>query len=214
MVSVNFSDMLKAAGDAPGFTVIPASDYDVVVDTAAHKTTSSGKESIAVQFKVENGPHAGASLFWQAVLSPDNANALAFWFRHMAALGLTENYFQSNPPLERVAADLIGRRCRVAVGIRKWDNQDRNEVKSVMPADGNAPPPPPSAGTPGIPSVTPSPAVAPRTTSPAPAVPGVPAVPSTTPAPSAYEQATGTAPTITPTAVTPPPPPADDDLPF
>jgi hypothetical protein len=209
MVSVNFGDMLKAAGDAPGFTVIPAGDYDVVVDTAANKTTSSGKESIAAQFKVENGPHAGASLFWQAVLSPENPNALAFWFRHMAALGLTEEYFQSNPPLERVAADLIGRRCRVAVGIRQWEKQDRNEVKSVMPSDGNGPPPPPAAtATPGLPSVTPSA----KATSSAPAVPAVPSVPAV-PATSAYEQATGTAPSVTPTSVTPPPP-ADDDLPF
>lgn len=212
MTFVNFSDMLKAAGEAPGFTVIPAGDYDVVVDTASHKTTSSGKESIAVQFKVENGPHASASLFWQAVLSPENPNALAFWFRHMAALGLTEAYFQANPPLPRVAADLIGRRCRVAVGIRQWEKQDRNEVKSVMPSDGNGPPPPPAAGTPGVPSVTPS--ASPRASSPAPAIPGVPAVPPAMPAPSASEQATGTAPSVTPTAVTPPPPPADDDLPF
>jgi hypothetical protein len=193
--SVNFSDLMRAAGDAPGFTVVPAGDYDVVVDSASSKPTSSGKESIAVQFKVENGPHAGSSLFNQFVLSPENANALAFWFRHMAALGLTEQYFQSNPPLERVAADLIGRRCRVKASTRKWDNQDRNQIDAVLPAVGNAPQAKFSPGSGGpVPNVAP-----PAPGSQTPSIPGVPAVNAATP---------------TSPAVTPPPPPADDDLPF
>ncbi len=83
ITGVNFGDLLKAAGDA-GFSVIPAGAYDVVVDSASHKQVSGGaKEAIAVQFKVESGPYAGQSVFNNFVLSPDNANALAFFFRHM-----------------------------------------------------------------------------------------------------------------------------------
>jgi Protein of unknown function (DUF669) len=217
MTSVNFNDLIKAAGDAGGGEPLPNGTYSAVVDSASSKPTSTGKESIAVQFKIEDGPYAGRPIWNNFVLSPDQPNALAFFFRHMANLGLSSQYFEANPALERVAADLIGRRCRITLSTREWQGQSRNQVDTVLtPLNGSGPsiPPPPAAGTPGIPTVSPSPVTALRTASPALAVPGVPAVPSTTPAPSAYEQATGTAPAITPTAVTPPPPPADDDLPF
>lgn len=182
--------MLKAAGEA-GFSVLPAGTYDVVVDTASSKKTSSDKDSIALQFKVENGPNAGQNAFTQMVISPENANALAFWFRHMAAMGLTENYFQSNPALERVAADLIGRRCRIKVSIRQWQEQDRNQVDSILPPIGNA-------QAPAMPGTSPAPPV-PSSAVPGPPVPHVP----TPPAP-----VVPSAPTVIP------PPPGDDDLPF
>jgi hypothetical protein len=173
ITSINFNDLIKAAGDA-GFDALPAGTYDVVVDTAAHKTASSGKEMITAQFKVENGPYASKSVFSQFVLSPDNANALSFWFRHMNAMGLGESYFQANPPLERVAADLTGRRCRVTLSIRQWQGQDRNQVDVVLPplSNGQAPAVPSPAG-----NTVPAPAVS-AVAVPGPPVPNVPATPA------------------------------------
>jgi hypothetical protein len=200
MTNINFSDMLKAAGDA-GFSVLPAGTYDAVVDTASNKQVSGGeKEAIAVQFKVENGPNAGQSCFNNFVISPDNANALAFFFRHMAALGLNEQYFQSNPPLQRVAADLIGRRCRIKVSIRQWQEQDRNQVDGILPPIGDAQAPAMPGTSPALPvpsSAVPGPPIPNQLTHGIP-VPPAPVVPDT-PLP---------APTIIP------PPPGDDDLPF
>lgn len=195
MTSVNFSDMLKAASEAPGFSALPPGEYDCVVDSANVKQVSDGaKSAIAAQFKVENGPYQGQSCFNQFTLSPENPNALAFFFRHMGAMGLDKDYFAANPQLERVASDLVGRRCRVRVSIRQWQGQDRNQVDAVLPPSGSVrvpPVPSPAAPTSPVPSV-PSNAVP---------VPPVPPVPTAPPAPK-------------PPASHVVPPPVDDDLPF
>jgi len=210
MTTVSWNDLKKAAGEA-GFDPVPAGEYDVVVDSATVKPTSDGRKSqIATQFKIENGPHAGKKIFNNFVLSPDNPNALAFFFRHMSALGLNDAYFTANPSLERVAADLTGRRCRVTVSIREWNDTQRNQVDTIKPpASGPAQVAPSPAATAGLPGV-------PATGSPVPVTPSAPAVPIAPQVP-----AVPTVPAVTPPApvtVTAPPAPAglgtDDDLPF
>jgi Protein of unknown function (DUF669) len=192
VTTLNWQDLQKAAGEA-GFDPVPPAEYDVAVEAATVKSTSNGdKQMIATTFVIEGGAFDKKKIFNQFVISPDNPNALAFFFRHMSALGLGETYFASNPPLERVAGDLVGKRCRVKVSTRTWNDTQRNQVDSVLPPLGpqNAAsagsfqaPPVPSPGAP----VSPMPPV------PSPAVPAPPV-----PTPS----------------TTPPPPPDDSDLPF
>jgi hypothetical protein len=188
---INWQDLQKAAGDA-AFTPLPNDVYDVFVDEAEATKTSTDKDMIKVKFKVTNGPHEGRGIFNQFVISPDSANALAFFFRHMAALGLDEAFFAANPPLQQVAAALVGRACRVKVGTREYQGTDRNEVQAVLPpTPGTAttappaptpmPTTPPSPGTPAAPPVgvgpTPmpvAPPVAAPPVSPAPAAPELP----------------------------------------
>lgn len=184
ITTVSWSDLQRAAGEA-GFDPVPAGPYDVIVDSASVKAATNGKNMIACKFKIESGPAAGRVVYNQFVISPDNENALAFFFRHMSALGLTDEYFSSNPTLERVAADLIGRRCVVQVSIRQWQGTDRNQVDAVAPPAGGPVTPPVMSGLPGIPAA-----------GPAPVVPGVPAVP------------TASAPAAPPTPSAPPVPPA------
>lgn len=221
MTTVPWSDLQKAAGEA-GFDPVPAGTYDVVIDTAQAKTAATGKNMIAVKFKVENGPQQGKTIFNQFVLSPDSANALAFFFRHMTALGLGEAYFAAQPPLERVAGDLIGRRCQVQVSIRQWQGTDRNQVEAVAPPVGGPGAAPAPAGLPGMtPGGAPAgPAPGVPATSPAPAglAPAPPAPPASSPRqspPPAVPQVPVTVPSPAPSP-TPPPPPGmgDDDLPF
>jgi Protein of unknown function (DUF669) len=211
---VSWSDLKAAAGDA-GFEPIPANTYDAVVDTASAKKASSGKDMISVAFTVTGGPYDGRKVFTQLVLSPEKPTALGFFFRHMAALGLSDAYFAASPSLERVASDLAGRPCRVIVGIREWQGSDRNEVSSILAPSGGVPAAPslsPADSAPPAPGTGPaSPATAPGVPVPGRSAPAVPAVPAV-PAPSAA-QVVSTAP------VTPPPPPApalggEDDLPF
>jgi hypothetical protein len=197
MVSLNWADLQKAAGDA-GFDVLPPGEYDARIESATAKPTANNKDSIAVQFKVEGGPYDGKSFFNNFVISPENANALAFFFRHMAALGLGEAYFAVNPPLERVAADLQGRRCRATLSKRMWNDTERNQVDGIRP---------PAAGSVSVPAV------------PAPSG-------TTTPMPSVTSAAVPAPPVVPPPAVKPspatrpgpptvaPPPPSDEDLPF
>lgn len=139
MASFSWGDLQQAADDA-GFGIIPAGEYEAVVKTAEHKKTGTGKDKIAVRFSVTGGPAAGKSVFNDFVISPDNGTALGFFFRHMKALGLGPDYFATNPDLGKVAGDLVGRNCVVVVGIRQWNEEDRNEIKGIKPSTGAAAP--------------------------------------------------------------------------
>jgi hypothetical protein len=139
IASFSWNDLQQAADDA-GFGVIPAGEYEAVVKTAEHKKTGTGKDKIAVRFSVTGGPASGKSVFNDFVISPDNGTALGFFFRHMKALGLGPDYFATNPDLGKVAGDLVGRSCVVVVGIRQWNEEDRNEVKGIKPSTGAAAP--------------------------------------------------------------------------
>lgn len=202
MGTVNWADLTKAAGDA-GFDPIPASIYDVIVDEASATQSSNGKDMIKATFKVEGGPHDTRKIFNQFVISPDSPNGLAFFFRHMAVLGLKEDFFATNPTTEAVAAAIVGKRCRVKVSIRQWNEQDRNQVDSVLPPVAGAGPTvaPTITVTPGPPSTSLNGPVAPNVTSAVPNV--IPAVP-----------VPGQPNHLTQMATPLPPAPALDDLPF
>jgi len=198
MGSVNWSELQKAAGEASIDPVEPAI-YDVFVDSAEAKQSGNGKDMVVAVFKIENGPNQGRKIFNNFVVTPDNEVALAFFFRHMASLGLNEAFFATNPSMAQVASALVGRRARLKVSIRQWNEQDRNQVDAVMPPlDGGAAVAAPApAGTPAMPTVA-----APTPTAPAPApvaaLAPTPAAPASAPVPAA-------APTVPITEVPPAP---------
>lgn len=170
MATFNWNDLQQAAEEAGGGEPLPANDYDVEVAESEAVKAKTGKDMLKVRFRVENGPHANRALFTQYVINPENPNALAFFFRNMAAFGLTRDYFATNPSLSQVASAMKGRRARVKVIVSEWQSQDRNEVKATMPPTGG----PAAAPTPGILGSTPATPATPSVT------PSVPA--SSTPA--------------------------------
>lgn len=185
---LNFNDLLTSADDA-GFSTIPASDYEAEVAKAEANTTKSGKHQIVVRFKIIAGPQAGKSVFNNFVISPENANALGFFFRHMAALGLERDYWATNPPLSAAAALLVGRKATITVSIEQWNGQDRNRVNGIKKSVGGG------GATPFVPGmVTPTPMAA---TPPLPQPPAVSA-PMTVPAPPAVSTPTDAVPTSAP----------------
>lgn len=145
MASANFADLLKAAEDA-GFSNCPPGTYDVRVAEGTAKTTGAGKDMIVVKFEIIGGPHGGRKVPNNFVISPENANALGFFFRHMRAMGLDAAYFSQNPSPQKVAADLVGKTCRIEVGTRVWNGEEREDVKKIMApsTDGSAPAPAPA----------------------------------------------------------------------
>lgn len=134
MASASFADLLKAAEDA-GFSNCPPGTYDVRIIAGEAKTTSAGKDMIVVKFEILGGPHGGRKIPNNFVISPENANALGFFFRHMRALGLDSAYFAQNPSPQKLAADLVGRTCRIEVGTRVWNGEEREDVKKIMASD-------------------------------------------------------------------------------
>lgn len=153
MASANFADLLKAAEDA-GFSNCPPGTYDARVVAGEAKTTSAGKDMIVVKFEIVGGPHGGRKVPNNFVISPENANALGFFFRHMRAMGLDSAYFGQNPSSQKVAADLVGKMCRIEVGTRVWNGEEREDIKKIMPLNdgvGSAPAPA-VAAAPAIPT--------------------------------------------------------------
>lgn len=132
MATASFSDLMKAAEDA-GFSNCPPGTYDVRVVAGEAKQTSAGKDMIVVKFEITGGPHGGRKVPNNFVISPENATALGFFFRHMRALGLDAAYFNQNPSPQQVASALIGRMCRIEVGTRVWNGEEREDVKKIMP---------------------------------------------------------------------------------
>jgi hypothetical protein len=104
---------------------------------------------IRTRFRVETGPHAGKPVFNQFVISPDNANALGFFFRHMRVLGLDDAFFGASPSIEQVAAALVNKRARIRVSVRQWNDQDRNQIDAILPPANGRPATPPSSTPPG-----------------------------------------------------------------
>jgi Protein of unknown function (DUF669) len=151
----SFKDLLAAA-DKSGFSNLPVSEYDVRIDSAEVRQTATGKQKITVKYKVLGGPYANRVIFNDMVLSPGSPNAMAIFFRQMAAMGLDSAYFSQDPSLSKVAADLADREMRILTENRTWQGVERMGVAKIMPAaqgssnipggngNGFAPPPPPS----------------------------------------------------------------------
>lgn len=206
MATIDFG---KALQDAKGasFEPLPVGDYDVEVNKAEAVTSQNGKPMIKTTFRVVSGPYERRPIINQFVLSVENPQAVAIFFRHMKAFGLTEEWFASlgqQQSLEPVASALVNRRARLSIGHREWQGEMRNEVKAVKPYTG-APqamaPVGPGGPTPGPVAPVPGPVTppAPPTATTPPAAPPLPTPTSpqvqATPQPPATPAPVGAVPT-------------------
>ncbi len=155
MAQAFFRDSVKAAEDA-GFSNTPPGTYGAKVFSAEATKTGSGKHQLKVKFEIIGGPHGGRKVPNNFVYSPENGTALGFFFKHMRAFGLGNDYWVAldgayqtpEDGFKKAAADLIGRECQVVVGEREWGGEMREDVKDVRP---------PIGGAASAPSIAPSP---------------------------------------------------------
>lgn len=130
MSGFSFSDLQKVAKEA-GYDLVPDGEYESVVKAGVKCVkTQGGKDMFKMTFAVNDGPIKG-SVFNNMVISPESAPALAIFFRQMAALGLGDDFFATNPSMDQVCSALVGRRARIVVGKREWQGQERNEVQAI-----------------------------------------------------------------------------------
>jgi hypothetical protein len=190
-MSINWDDLVKDAGSAASsFDPLPESDYDLEVIEAKPKMTKDNtKKMYEVKSKVIGGEHNGRFIWDNITLTTDNPNALGFFFRKMAAMGLDANYFASQKPSdEQICGTLRGRRFRAKIGTRQWQGNTKNEIKQYFSATASALPP---SVTSAPPAAAPAPQAAPPP-APSPAPAPTPAAPQPTyeqPAPTpVYEQ--------------------------
>lgn len=184
---------------ASGFDPVPIGQYECTVDKSEAVKTQNGKPMIKVQFKVQTGPHANRVIFNNFVVSPESPNAMGFFFRHMAALGLDANYFAQRPSMQNISDALLGRSVVVGVKIRQYQGADQNEVTSIKPWTGGG------VGAPGVPQpMAPAPGV-PAGFSPPPVAPQALATPQAPVAPPVAPVAPPVAPVPTPAPAPPVP---------
>ena len=139
-MAIKWLDLLaEADSSGGGFEPLPVGEYSIVIDSAEHTTTQGGKSMFKTKMKVQGGPHDGRFVWNQFVISPESPKAIGFFFSQMKALGLGQEFFESQPDEQVLANSLVGRTANVTLGQREWQGQVRNEVKSIKPATGNAP---------------------------------------------------------------------------
>ena len=136
MSTLNWSDLIKEAGETGTYDALPDGDYDLVVLEATAKVSQSGKTMFAVKAQVEGGAHNKRLVWDNLVVSPDSQAALGIFFKKMHALGLPKEYFmqQPQPSNAQIEQIIVGRRFRAQVGTRTWQGQKKNEIKNYYPA--------------------------------------------------------------------------------
>lgn len=200
MTTMSWDELIK--NSAGSFDPVPNGDYDVLCVEASAAQTQNAKAMVKAKFRIQGGPHDGRHLWNQFVISPENPNALSFFFQHMKVFGMDENFFAQLPPvnahlgaddpsLQRIAASMLNRPARVTVNIREWNGQKRNNITALKaplgPIGSNVSAP--QVAAPGVPA--PQPAATPQ---PAPPVAQPPAPAPQAPVPQAPPAAAPPAP--------------------
>lgn len=207
--------LIKTANDA-GFFVLPIGDYACRITTVDVRKGSTGKDQLKVRWEVMTGPTAGKPITDYMTISPENATAVAIFFRQMDTIGLTEDFFKGGttgikPSLHQVATAMVGRTAMLTIGHREWQGRQQMDITKMVPLTTGAPVPPvggpPLGGAPTPPVASPLPPT--PWTAPPPAPPVSP-----TPAPAAPTPAPQPAPYAAPEPPVGPPTPAAPDLPI
>lgn len=182
MAEMSFKDLREQADNTD---VLPAAKYVAIARSAKASKSQNGKDMVNVLFEVQGGARAGAPVYNNFVISPENPNALNFFFRHMRSLGVQDAVIDALRSTDELATHIVAaaRPVILTLSIRKWQGEDRNQVDTIEPHNGALP----AAAAVGLPA----PAVAaPAVVPPAPvAVPAAPAPLPVEPAPLPVEPA-------------------------
>ena len=122
----------SGVSDQSGFAAIPRGLYDANVDEMVYgMSQSSGNPMWTWKFEVEGGEHAGRKLFFHTVL---NGASLPRTKKTLAAIApevLQRGAFDAKALAE--SGELLGKKCRIRVDIKKYQGEDRNNVRDVLP---------------------------------------------------------------------------------
>jgi hypothetical protein len=180
MSSLNWDSLIAEAGEtANSFEPLPKGDYELKVIEAKATTTQTGKTMFKLTTEVQGGPHANRRVWDNLVISPENPKALNMFFMKAGVLGLTREYFKSNPTNAAIEAALMNRAFRGSVGTRTYNGNISNGIAQyhkdeTATAASATPFAPPAAAPAAAPAPAPVAAAAPA---PAPAVAPAPASP-------------------------------------
>lgn len=133
MSSINWTDLVKEAGETASYEPLPDGDYELKVIESKATVSQSGKTMFKITTEVQSGPHAKRRVWDNLVISPENNKALGMFFMKMGVLGLNKEYFSSNPSNAQIEAALLHRTFRGSIGTRTYNGNRSNEVKNYYP---------------------------------------------------------------------------------
>lgn len=176
-MSFNWDDVLDGeAGDAG---LPPAGKYTVKVLSAEGKVAGSGNPMVNLKVAIVGGPFAGTEIYTNIVLS-SNPKATKWMLRKLNAVGISRDYLAQHKPDQNAIAGLINQTLptlEADVEITEYQDEKRNEIKSMRPIDGGAQAPSlpgtPAPGVPQTPSVSNIP-TPPQSDTPMPGAPSAP----------------------------------------
>lgn len=139
--SMDWSALQATAQEAPDYTPVPAGVYQAKIYSAEARKTNNGKDMIYAVLSIVGGPYDGRRLFNNFTISPESPAAMKFFFQHMGAFGIDLGFFAMKPSMPALAAELERRGvvATVEVGMKVWNNEDRNEIKNITALAGAAP---------------------------------------------------------------------------
>lgn len=126
---IDFKSLKKEADDAT--KPVPKADYAVENVKVTYKPNSSGNPMYVIEAKIMEGAYAGRSITSNFSLTVDKPAAMAFFFRHMRGMGLTDEFWETKRTPESVAEALLRRRSIWSLDIGEYLGNPRNVVSDV-----------------------------------------------------------------------------------
>lgn len=172
MTTVNLRDLYKETGGGAGAEPLPAGTYRLEVVSAKG---NAAKAKVTPIYKAVGGPYNGQKvLAGEFYFGSDGAAGVAF--QNLKGFGLDKAYFDQDPNLDKIAADIVGVQVDVELVLDEWPKgtgtmRNKIGIGKVLYVGRNAPtqagvpttasaapltPPPP---TPAAPELSPVPPV-------------------------------------------------------
>ena len=192
MSSLNWSELVKDAGDVSSYEPMTEGDYELKVVESKATNTQNGKVMFKITTEVQGGPFAKRKVWDNLTISPENPKALTMFFVKMSALGLGKDYFDTNPTNAQVEQALLHRAFRGKVIQDTYQGTVGNKISTyhrtvTSPTVDPGAPIPAAAPAPATAVATPfdGPSINNPVVAAPPAPPAPPAAPVASPAPAA-----------------------------
>ena len=134
-IPVDFGDV-----EVQSFEALPIGRYPVkVVDVAYTEQAGDKAPYVAWEYDVTEGEYAGRKIFHNTSLEPDARWSIK---RTLLALGLTKEEIESHTwdfEDPEVVDALMERECIIGVGHRKFEGENRTQVRSFFTSEGARP---------------------------------------------------------------------------
>lgn len=130
MSSLNWSELVKDAGDVSSYEPMPEGDYELKVVEAKATNTQTGKTMFKITTEVQGGPFAKRKVWDNLTVSPENPKALTMFFVKVSALGLGKEYFDTNPTNAQIEQALLHRTFRGKVVQDTYQGTVGNKIST------------------------------------------------------------------------------------